>query len=77
MNDERKREVDEARIKSLRAGYRKWLADPEAGAARNASIITMRGGGATLAECGRLHGVSGMRVKQICDKAARKRDPES
>ena len=63
--------------RAFHEGRLKYNADRQAGAERNSSIVSTRKDGATYAECGRLHGVSGMRAKQICDKAARKRDPES
>ena len=37
--------------------------------ARDARIVSARKGGVTLVKCGLLFGVSGTRVKQICDKA--------
>ncbi len=58
-----------------RVGYRKWLADPQAGAERNAGIVAARKDGATWVECGRRFGVSRTRASQICAKAAR-RDTE-
>ncbi len=64
-------------VKAAREGFWKWHADPHAGAVRNADIVSMRECGATLEGCGRAFGVSGERVRQICAKAARKRDHES
>lgn len=64
-------------VKAARDGFWKWHLDPQAGAERNAGIVSMRECGATLEGVGRAFGVSGERVRQICAKAARKRDPES